>query len=361
MEESRIIIHAEMQRLILRTGLMKYASDTVNYAKAEFSLGRGWQDFDAVQAIWRTRYETISVLLDEDGCCMVPQEVLARKSRVQVNLVGFTADEDSLISRLTTYPIICLDVDVKAEISGNETAEVTPSLFEQFVGTVAETATRASEAAANASESATQASASATEASESAANALTSENEAASSANSAALSANDAGASAESASQSAISASESADTASSAASDAAQSANAASQSASSASSAATRAEAAKQLLVGVSAEATTLSPSSNAYARYSDGVFHFGIPSGEKGDRGVQGPRGASGNGISSAVLNSDYTLTLTFTDGTSYTTPSIRGEKGDKGDSAYTAGTGIDITNGVISIDLDNAEGSNY
>lgn len=41
----------------------------------------------------------------------------------------------------------------------------------------------------------------------------------------------------------------------------------------------------------------------------------------------------ADGNGIASAVLNADYTLTLTFTDGTSYTTPSIRGEKGEKGD----------------------------
>lgn len=38
------------------------------------------------------------------------------------------------------------------------------------------------------------------------------------------------------------------------------------------------------------------------------------------------------GNGISSAVLNADYTLTLEFTDGTSYTTPSIRGAKGETG-----------------------------
>ena len=38
------------------------------------------------------------------------------------------------------------------------------------------------------------------------------------------------------------------------------------------------------------------------------------------------------GNGIASAVLNPDYTLTLTFTDGTSYTTPPIRGEKGEQG-----------------------------
>ncbi len=40
----------------------------------------------------------------------------------------------------------------------------------------------------------------------------------------------------------------------------------------------------------------------------------------------------SNGVGISSAELNSDYTLTLYFNDGTYYTTPSIRGEKGDSG-----------------------------
>ena len=45
--------------------------------------------------------------------------------------------------------------------------------------------------------------------------------------------------------------------------------------------------------------------------------------------------KGDKGNGIQSAVLNNDYTLTLTFTDGTTYTTPSIRGEKGEKGEPA--------------------------
>lgn len=33
-----------------------------------------------------------------------------------------------------------------------------------------------------------------------------------------------------------------------------------------------------------------------------------------------------------SAILNADYTLTLNFTDGSSYTTPSLRGEKGEQG-----------------------------
>lgn len=50
---------------------------------------------------------------------------------------------------------------------------------------------------------------------------------------------------------------------------------------------------------------------------------------------GVQGEPGPAGNGIASVVLNADYTLTLTFDDGTQYTTPSIRGEKGERGDDA--------------------------
>ncbi|MBE6685780.1 MAG: SGNH/GDSL hydrolase family protein [Ruminococcaceae bacterium] len=41
---------------------------------------------------------------------------------------------------------------------------------------------------------------------------------------------------------------------------------------------------------------------------------------------------GKDGNGISSVVLNADYTLTLHFTNGTSHTTPSIRGESGATG-----------------------------
>ena len=52
----------------------------------------------------------------------------------------------------------------------------------------------------------------------------------------------------------------------------------------------------------------------------------------------VGGGIGEDGNGIESVVFNDNYTLSFVFTDGTMYTTPSIRGEqgisiKGDKGD----------------------------
>lgn len=50
------------------------------------------------------------------------------------------------------------------------------------------------------------------------------------------------------------------------------------------------------------------------------------------GKDGQNGFDGKDGNGIESAVLNDDYTLTLTFDDGTSYTTPNIRGATGNPG-----------------------------
>ena len=62
----------------------------------------------------------------------------------------------------------------------------------------------------------------------------------------------------------------------------------------------------------------------------------------------IPGQKGDTGNGIKSTVMNDDYTLTIEFTDGTSYTTPSIRGEKGEsgskgaKGDKGDTGAQGI-------------------
>ena len=56
-----------------------------------------------------------------------------------------------------------------------------------------------------------------------------------------------------------------------------------------------RAEAAAQLLEDCSAEAETLSAGSDATASYSDGVFHFGIPRGQKGSKGDQGETGPAG------------------------------------------------------------------
>lgn len=129
-----------------------------------------------------------------------------------------------------------------------------------------------------------------------------------------------------------------------------------------------RAEDAKDAWESMSATAETLAPESEATASYADGVLTLGIPEGKQGEQGdtgngilstvlnpdytltinftdgtsyttesIRGAQGNDGVGIASTVLNADYTLTITLTDGTSYTTPSIRGRKGEKGDKGNT------------------------
>ena len=100
------------------------------------------------------------------------------------------------------------------------------------------------------------------------------------------------------------------------------------------------AETAAESILDLSVDAETLASGSDASVEKQTDPetgeinLHFGIPTGPRGSKGD------TGNGIADAVLNADYTLTLTFTDGTTYTTPSIRGQKGDSG-------------TGIASIDL--------
>lgn len=74
--------------------------------------------------------------------------------------------------------------------------------------------------------------------------------------------------------------------------------------------------------------------------------------SGPAGADGADGQDGADGVGISSTVLNADYTLTITLTDGSSYTTPSIRGAQGPEGPEGPEGQTGA-TGNGIASITL--------
>lgn len=55
--------------------------------------------------------------------------------------------------------------------------------------------------------------------------------------------------------------------------------------------------------------------------------FKFTLVKGETGDTG---PQGETGNGISAVSIDSNYQITFTFTDGTSFTTPSLKGPQGE-------------------------------
>lgn len=68
------------------------------------------------------------------------------------------------------------------------------------------------------------------------------------------------------------------------------------------------------------------------------------------------------GNGITNASLdNTTYQLTLTFSDGTSYTTPPIRGEQGDDGVSPEVTVTTITGGHRVTITDKDHPTGQSF
>ena len=64
-----------------------------------------------------------------------------------------------------------------------------------------------------------------------------------------------------------------------------------------------------------------------------NGELVFTFKNGDTFNAGkVTDAEGTAGNGISEVVMNDDYTLTFEFTDGTSYTTPNLRGKDGKDG-----------------------------
>ena len=137
MEKQIITFSANEQTLTKTGGVDCYASNTVAYIEARFDLGDNWSGYDSVRAVWFTDFVGgISTVLDSQGVCVVPFEVLTRKGAVKVNLVGSIADGDVLTDRLTTCPVVALTIKCNAKIIGTETAAVTPSQFEQFVDIV---------------------------------------------------------------------------------------------------------------------------------------------------------------------------------------------------------------------------------
>ena len=140
MNPLKLTFTANEQALTKTDNFTDFASNTVSYVEATFTLGENWSGYDSVRAVWKTDYYTISTVLDANFTCVVPTEVLRYKAKVFVNLVGSIVENDTLTDRLTTFPVLALTVKANAAVNGSETAPVTPSQFEQFVDTVRDAA-----------------------------------------------------------------------------------------------------------------------------------------------------------------------------------------------------------------------------
>ena len=138
MENLELTFQAENQELTATnfTPPLFVASNTVAWIKAKFSLGTNWDcwSLGAVKAMWKFKGEVYSAVLDAEGVCTIPHEVLGEMTgEVKVNLVASSIEDDEVVERMTTYPLFALNVNKKAEVEGDNSVAITPSEYEQFV------------------------------------------------------------------------------------------------------------------------------------------------------------------------------------------------------------------------------------
>lgn len=143
MENLELTFQAENQELTATnfTPPLFVASNTVAWIKAKFSLGTNWDcwSLGAVKAMWKFKGEVYSAVLDAEGVCTIPHEVLGEMTgEVKVNLVASSIEDDEVVERMTTYPLYALNVNKKAEVEGDNSVAITPSEYEQFVEDVQE-------------------------------------------------------------------------------------------------------------------------------------------------------------------------------------------------------------------------------
>lgn len=104
-----------------------------------------------------------------------------------------------------------------------------------------------------------------------------------------------------------------------------------------------------QGIQGVSVTGAVQNANYTMTINFSDGTSYT-TPMSVRGVQGEQGIQGETGNGIAGTTLNPDYTLTIEFTDGSSYTTPiSIRGAQGEQG---IQGNRGPGISSAVVNAD---------
>lgn len=112
------------------------------------------------------------------------------------------------------------------------------------------------------------------------------------------------------------------------------------------------AEAAAALLANCSAQASTLEPGEPATASYADGVFHFGIPRGEKYNSIYIVLYGGSGAGLLPAL--EDGKLIFCVKDSTYYPLRSVSGDPSEENFWDYTYSFGLAGSRNYESISYD-------
>ena len=113
----------DYQKIERLTPLRKFASDTINYVRAEFALGEEWEGFDRLYVAWRNDKQSEPAFTDlKDGAVMIPDKLLTPNGTIYCNLVGenyvYKDGQRYVNERAVTYPEKALTI-TKTSIGDN--------------------------------------------------------------------------------------------------------------------------------------------------------------------------------------------------------------------------------------------------
>ena len=106
MNRQIITFSADGEQQLIRTEPLRiFATDTVNYIEAHFTLDPSWYEFNQLLAVWFTDREMKSTEIDSNGVAIIPSELLTKPGILHMNLCGNNITDGKMTGRLTSYPV----------------------------------------------------------------------------------------------------------------------------------------------------------------------------------------------------------------------------------------------------------------
>lgn len=108
MEKDIIKFSVQGEQLERITPLKTYAANTVHYIEAHFTFnGDAWSGYDTLTAVWFNDFYTKGSEII-NGVTIIPAEVLKRSGALKINLCADKCENNILVARMTSRPVIAL-------------------------------------------------------------------------------------------------------------------------------------------------------------------------------------------------------------------------------------------------------------
>lgn len=113
-------------------------SDTINYFRCRATFAEDWDIYTDRTIYFKNISSGIcrAGVLNDDGYCFIPWEVLANTGVIVANAVGIIMDGNTVSERLITFPVTLFVQVEEGQITVQPNEDPSPTQYEQFIANV---------------------------------------------------------------------------------------------------------------------------------------------------------------------------------------------------------------------------------